>query len=153
VLAELVKAERLSEGFRDKLLTWHHSGFSVYGAQVVLPDEGERVLHLARYATRPPLAQQRVQQHDERTYLLRTAPDPATGATQLALDPLELIHRLAQALRMRWLQRRARSGALVSGGETATGSSPATVVDRNVLEALGLMPIERARSFVQPKKS
>jgi len=39
VLAALAKAHRLSEGFRDKLLTCHHSGFSVYGAQVVLPEE------------------------------------------------------------------------------------------------------------------
>jgi hypothetical protein len=98
VLAELVQAERLSEGFRDSLLTWRHSGFSVYGAQVVLPEEAGRLAHLARYATRPPLAQQRVQRRDERTYLLRTAPDPQTGATQLALDPLELIHRLAQQI-------------------------------------------------------
>ena len=37
---------------------------------------------------RPPLAEQRVRRRDERTYLLRTSPDPATGATQLALDPL-----------------------------------------------------------------
>ena len=98
MLAELVKAERLSEGFCDRLLTWRHSGFSVYGAQVVLPEESGRLAHLARYATRPPLAQQRVQRHDERTYLLRTAPDPQTGATQLALDPLELIHRLTQQI-------------------------------------------------------
>jgi len=51
---------------------------------------------------------------------------------------------------MRWLHSGARSGALVSGGETATGSSPATVVDRNVLEALARMPIARAGSFDPP---
>jgi hypothetical protein len=39
VLAELVKARRLSEGFCDRLLTWRHSGFSVYGTQVVLAEE------------------------------------------------------------------------------------------------------------------
>ena len=98
VLAALVKAERLSESFRDRLLTWRHSGFSVYGAQVVLPEETGRIAHLARYATRPPLAQQRVQQGPGKIYLLDTPPDPATGATQLALDPLELIHRLAQQI-------------------------------------------------------
>jgi len=98
VLAALVKAERLTEGFRDSLLTWHHSGFSVYGAQVVLPEETGRIAHLARYATRPPLAQQRVRKRDEGTYLLDTPPDPATGATQLALEPLELIHRLTQQI-------------------------------------------------------
>jgi len=31
-----VEAERLSETFRDTLLTWERSGFSVYGEQVVL---------------------------------------------------------------------------------------------------------------------
>jgi len=98
VLAALVKAQRLSEGFRDRLLTWRHSGFSVYGAQVVLPEETARIAHLARYATRPPLAQQRVRKRDEGTYLLETTSDPATGATQLALDPLDLIHRLAQQI-------------------------------------------------------
>ena len=98
VLAELVKAQRLSEGFRDRLLGWRHSGFSVYGAQVVLPEEGDRLLQLARYSTRPPLAQQRVQPGPGKTYRLQTPPDPATGATQLALDPLELIHRLAQQI-------------------------------------------------------
>ena len=98
VLAELVKAERLSEGFRDRLLTWRHSGFSVYGAQVVLPEESGRLAHLARYATRPPLAKQRVQRGPDKMYRLQVPPDPATGATQLALDPLELIHRLAQQI-------------------------------------------------------
>jgi len=98
VLAELGKARRLSEGFRDRLLGWRHSGFSVYGAQVVLPHESDRVLQLARYATRPPLAEPRVRRRDEGSYLLATPPDPATGATQLALDPLELIHRLAQQI-------------------------------------------------------
>lgn len=29
---------------------------------------------------------------------MQVPPDPATGATQLALDPLELIHRLAQQI-------------------------------------------------------
>jgi len=98
VLAELVKAERLSEGFRDRLLTWRHSGFSVYGAQVVLPEETGRIAHLARYATRAPLAQQRVQRGPDKTYVLHVPPDPATGATQPALDPLELIHRVAQQI-------------------------------------------------------
>ena len=41
---------------------------------------------------------ERVRKRDERTYLLETAPDPAAGATRLALDPLELIHRLAQQI-------------------------------------------------------
>jgi hypothetical protein len=79
-------------------LAWRHSGFSVYGAQVVLPEESGRLAHLARYLTRPPLAQQRVQEGAKGAYLLAVPPDPATGATQLALDPLDLIHRLAQQI-------------------------------------------------------
>ena len=71
-------AQRLSGSFRDRLLTWHHSGFSVSGAQVVLPGETGRIAHLARYATRPPLAAQRVQQGPGQDYLLSTQPDPAT---------------------------------------------------------------------------
>jgi hypothetical protein len=98
VLAALVSARRLSEGFRDRLLAWRHSGFGVYGAQVVLPEESDRIAHLARYLTRPPVAQRRVQAGAKGAYLLATAPDPATGATTLALDPLELIHRLAQQI-------------------------------------------------------
>lgn len=38
-----MKAERLSEGVRDRLLKWRHSGFSVYGAPVVLREERERL--------------------------------------------------------------------------------------------------------------
>ncbi len=39
-----------------------------------------------------------MQEGAQTTYLLETPPDPATGATRLALDPLDLIHRLAQQI-------------------------------------------------------
>ena len=44
-------SQSFSESFRDRLLTWRHSGFSVYGAQVVLPEETRRIAHVARYAS------------------------------------------------------------------------------------------------------
>lgn len=47
MLAALVKAERRLQVFRHRLLTWHHSDFGVYGAQVVLPQETGLIARLA----------------------------------------------------------------------------------------------------------
>ena len=49
VVSRLVRAERLSEELADVLLGWERSGFSVYGEQVVLWEEGERLDRLLRY--------------------------------------------------------------------------------------------------------
>ena len=81
VLAALVQAQRLSESFRDRLLSWGHSGFSVHGAQVVLPEETGRLAHLARYATRPPLARHRIRKGPGSRCLLTTCPTPRRTAT------------------------------------------------------------------------
>ena len=57
VLDELVKAERLSSDFREKLLTFRHGGgFSVYGRHLILNTEPARLAHMARYMVRPPVA-------------------------------------------------------------------------------------------------
>jgi hypothetical protein len=42
------------ETFRETLLTWERSGFSVYGEQVVHETEEERLERLARYVVRAP---------------------------------------------------------------------------------------------------
>ena len=94
VIAALVKARRLSAEFARKLLAWRHSGFSVYAQQRIPKDEGARLAHLARYLTRPPLAQARLRAAPDGALLLQTPPDKQTGATALRLDPLELVHRL-----------------------------------------------------------
>lgn len=94
VIRALVGARRLSEEFARKLLCWRHSGFSVYARQVVTADEPKRVERLARYLTRPPLAQGRLRTATDGTLLVQTPPDPWTGATTLRLDPFELIHRM-----------------------------------------------------------
>ena len=94
VIRALVAAQRLSEDFAQKLLSWRHSGFSVYARQVVTEDEAKRLKRLARYLTRPPLAQGRLRTATDGSLLLQTPPDPRTGAAMLRLDPLELIHRL-----------------------------------------------------------
>jgi len=94
VIRALVAARRLSEEFARKLLSWRHSGFSVYARQVVPANEPKRLQRLARYLTRPPLARGRLRTATDGALLLETPPDPQTGATTLRLDPLELIHRL-----------------------------------------------------------
>jgi len=83
--------------------------------QVVLPEETRRIAHVARYATRPPLAQQRVQQGPGKHYLLghaarsrdrrhaaRTGPsrsDPSPRATDSRTAPASgsLLRSLCQS--------------------------------------------------------
>jgi hypothetical protein len=98
VIAALLRAERLSEEFAERLLSWEHSGFSVYAEQVVLKDEKDRLARLARYTARAPLPDARVREGPDGRLLVRTAPDPRTGATEVAFSPLELIHALAQQI-------------------------------------------------------
>lgn len=52
---------------------------------------------LARYLCRPPLRMDNVRQQAERV-VVRTPPDPVTGATELKLDPHELIRRLCEQI-------------------------------------------------------
>ena len=95
VLKALVRARRLSEVFAGRLLSWERSGFSVYAEQVVvLPEQKERAARLARYLTRAPLSNARVREGADVRLLVRTPKDPRTGATEVAFDPLELIHAL-----------------------------------------------------------
>ena len=98
VIAALVKAERLSEEFAERLLSWERSGFSVHAEQVVLEDEKDRLARLARYMARAPLPEARVREAPDGRLLVRTPPDPRTGATEAAFPPLELIHALAQQI-------------------------------------------------------
>ena len=140
VIRALVGARRLSAEFARKLLSWRHSGFSVYARQAVTEDEPGRVERLARYLTRPPLAQGRLRTATDGSLLLQTPPDPKTGATTLRLAPLELIHRLtlqipdakqhlvrysgAYANRVRKLYRAAEGEERGSGGTATTAGPP-----------------------------
>ena len=95
VLDALVDEDRLSEGFRDQLLSWRHQGgFSVYGRHLILNEEPTRLAHMARYAVRAPAALDRVTANDDGRVLLEIPPDPRSGATTLVLDPLEWVRRI-----------------------------------------------------------
>lgn len=94
LLARLHQAERLSERFRDQLLSWVHPGFSVFAGPAVEPTAVESLESQARYITRPALAMDALEKRDDATLAMQTPPDPRTGATMVVFDPLEWIHRI-----------------------------------------------------------
>jgi len=94
LLRRLHEAERLSEAFMDKLLSWVHPGFSVFAGSPVQPEAAESLESQARYIARPAMAMDALQERPDGTLALETPPDPRTGATILILDPLEWIHRI-----------------------------------------------------------
>jgi transposase len=98
LLRRLHAAQRLSEIFIERLETWRHPGFSVYGEQVVMPNEPDRLERLARYLTRPPLPVASVSQHHDGRVCVKTPPDPNTGATDLLLDPIDWVHRVCSQI-------------------------------------------------------
>ena len=95
LLDALVSEERLTEGFRERLLSFRHGGgFSVYGRHLILNEEPARLAHMARYAVRAPVSMDRVHTTDDGRVLLEIPPDPRTRATVLVLDPLEWVRRI-----------------------------------------------------------
>lgn len=94
MLRHLHEAERLSESFMEKLLSWVHPGFSVFAGPAVEPTEAGSLESQARYIARPAMAMDALQKRPDGTLALETPPDPRTGATLLVLDPLEWIHRI-----------------------------------------------------------
>jgi hypothetical protein len=101
LLKRLHQAERLSERFREQLLSWVHPGFSVFaGPRVEHPACGIEAGHKqslesqARYITRPALSMDALQKKPDGSLTLQTPPDPRTGASSITLDPLEWIHRI-----------------------------------------------------------
>ena len=99
VLDALVTAHRLSEDFRDRLLSFGHGGgFSAYGRHLILHEEPARLAHMARYAVRPPVAMDRVHESEDGQVVLEIPPDHRSGATTLSLDPLEWMRRITNQI-------------------------------------------------------
>jgi hypothetical protein len=96
VVRGLVRAQRLSEEFREVLLGWERSGFSVYGEQVVWEEEEERLERVVRYMVRPPMAVGGVEETEEGRVRVETPVDPRTGERGLELDALEWMHALGR---------------------------------------------------------
>ena len=87
LLTRLHRDGRLSEEFRDRLLTWSPSGFSAQAQPPLPPDDPRARERLARYILRGPLPADAVSL-DRGGVLVRTPPHPRTGATAIILDPL-----------------------------------------------------------------
>lgn len=96
VLTRLHRAERLTEEFRDNLLGWVRSGFSVHAGPRIYPTEPEHLERLGRYIVRVPMPQKDVRLTSEGQVRVATPPHPRTGKTQLVLDPLDWIHAVTQ---------------------------------------------------------
>jgi hypothetical protein len=94
VLARLRQAQRLREHTEQMLLSWEHSGFSVWAGEPIGPGDSERQEHVARYVTRAPVRLDAIERKDQGKVLVQTPYDPRTGQRTLELDDLELIRRL-----------------------------------------------------------
>jgi hypothetical protein len=112
----------------QNLLSWVHSGFSVYAGEPVEAAEMAALESQARYITRPVLAMDALEKLDDGRLVLETPPDPRTGATSIEMDPLEWIHRITSHIpdRGRHCQRfygaysnRARISAAPADGKIA----------------------------------
>jgi len=82
LLLRLHQAERLSESFMQNLLSWVHSGFSVYAGPPVEAAEIPSLESQARYITRPVLAMDALEKLDGGSLVLETPPDPASAMLQ-----------------------------------------------------------------------
>lgn len=98
VLDRLHEANRLSDRFRESLLSWVHPGFSVFAGPAISPDDKDRLERMARYVTRPPLAIGSVSLTPDGQVLIRTPTDPRTGEESKLLDPLEWVHSITSQI-------------------------------------------------------
>ena len=66
----------------------------MHTTEPVLPDDTDRLEHLARYITRAPMRQDAVSRAEDGLMKVRTPPAPQTGKTSMELGPLDLIQRI-----------------------------------------------------------
>jgi len=82
VLRMLVEESCLSPEFADRLLTWRHSGFQVYRAESVEPDDTPALERLCAYIGRAVFASTRVEYDPSAgTVRYRTAKAPNSAWT------------------------------------------------------------------------
>jgi len=94
LLAAFVRAERLSEEFCDRLLSWRHSGFSVFVGTRIEAEDRARLEHLGRYVTRPAFPADAVTLRADGRVEIKTPRDPKTGSESIELDPLAFVHAM-----------------------------------------------------------
>ena len=97
VLEELTRRGLLAPADRAKLLSWRHSGFSVFAGQPIAPDEPERLERLARYVRRTHVAESRVrydEQKDQVIYSSGKRPHPGFKANFRVFEAQDFIASL-----------------------------------------------------------
>ena len=69
-------AGRLSDRFEESLLSWAHSGFSLYAGPPIPAADSVHIERMARYLTRPPIAVGTIKLTPEGSVLISTPLDP-----------------------------------------------------------------------------
>jgi hypothetical protein len=72
-----------------------HNGFDLHAGLCLPADERDRLERIARYALRPPVAQDRLAWTDDGQVRLEPRHPWSDGTTDLVFDPVELLERLA----------------------------------------------------------
>jgi hypothetical protein len=98
VIQGLQDAGRLSDEFAENLRTWEHSGFDVFAGRQMTVTANRTIEEMGRYMTRPPVTQDRPEIRPDGRVLIPTPPHPVTGATEIILDPIELVHRIVMQI-------------------------------------------------------
>ncbi len=101
VLKELCERGLLSQADRVKLLSWRHSGFSVFAGQPIAPDQPERLERLARYVRRTHVAESRVRYDEEQDQVIYSSgkkPHPGFKANFRVFEAQDFIAALCGLL-------------------------------------------------------
>jgi hypothetical protein len=97
VLKRLCERGLLSQADRAKLLSWRHSGFSVFACEPIAPDEPERLERLARYVRRTHVAESRVRYDEEQDQVIYSSgkrPHPGFKANFRVFEAQDFIAAL-----------------------------------------------------------
>ena len=82
----LVRRHRLAEKTRQRLLSWEHSGFSVWVEAPILPEEVSSRLRLARYLVKAPVSLERLECNEGACTVVCTCSKRDERRTLTALD-------------------------------------------------------------------
>lgn len=90
---KLLKTEgKITDLVIENMMTWHHSGFNVYGGKTIRPSDQEGIERLAQYIVRAPISQERMlyisafESTDGVARIIYDAKDGSASKTFLALD-------------------------------------------------------------------
>ncbi len=86
VLAMLQRRQRLTEQTAARLLSWEHSGFSVWCGEPVQPWETESRQRLARYLVKAPLSLERLDYDETRCRVVYTSNKRGQSRSMSALE-------------------------------------------------------------------